>query len=131
MTEERFEEIRHNYENSCGVVYEYWDYARGYPPKKAHDAAAAEDMLELIDEVARLDGENEKLLNKLALHKLGKRNLDAMIEHKDAEIARLRKALEFYADEKSWQPNVVTMLTPIHYDYNGKLAREALQNDGN
>lgn len=56
MTEERLAEIKHNYENACGVAYERWDYSQGYPPGKMFDFDATEDMLELITEVERLGG---------------------------------------------------------------------------
>lgn len=139
MTDERLAEIKHSYENACGVAYEYWDYSQGYPPVKAFDFEATEDMLELITEVERLDGENERLsavkyrLNTELEHT---RKIAEGAKHNlaqaEEEIARLRKALEFYADENTYK--IVSKSGPFWIgtnevtDDNGETAREALGN---
>ena len=63
----------------------------------------AEFIVHAREDVPALVAEIERLQNTIALHEVNKRNLDAMIEHKDAEIERLRKALEFYADKENWE----------------------------
>ena len=68
--------------------------------------------------------EVERLQNKLALYALGKRNLNAMVEHKDAEIARLRKALEYFADDENYFYGIAGECAVL--DNGRKLAREAL-----
>lgn len=53
--------------------------------------------------------------------------LIAETERKEEEIERLRKALEFYADDKTYTYNSALREVPIAID-NGQYAREALNN---
>ena len=84
--------------------------------------AVLEYLPELVAEVERQSEQASFWYSKFA-------DMVDAYEDKDMEIARLRKALEFYAYEKNWQPSHTTMLTAMHYDYSGQKAREALQNE--
>ena len=95
------------------------------------DAADAEFIAHAREDVPALVVEIERLQNTIALHEVNKRNLDAMIEHKDAEIERLRKALEFYADESNYKRIMLSILTPKVLFDDGEIARKALEGESN
>lgn len=90
-------------------------------------AHAREDVPVLVAEV-------ERLQNRCELYEVARRNDGKMIEHKDAEIERLRKALEFYADEENYDMPTLGIEEDgteicgysIADMDNGKRAREAL-----
>lgn len=101
----------------------------------------AEFIAHARQDVPALVVEIERLQNTIALHEVNKRNLDAMIEHKDAEIERLRKALEFYADKENWERHLQCEIdvrqgqtlpiwdpSAIEFD-EGETARRALAGD--
>ena len=105
------------------------------------DDADAEFIAHARQDVPALVAEIERLQNTIALHEVNKRNLDAMIEHKDAEIERLRKALEFYADKENWerhfqceidvrQGQTLPIWDPSAIEFDeGETARRALAGD--
>lgn len=124
-----YEGERVSSENGRGVfsiLNEQYIYGNDYDLRFIEHAR--EDIPKLVAEV-------ERLQNKLSLHTLGKRNLDVMIAHKDEEIARLRKALEFYANEEIYENPILHEDEDgtLHCDHsdaeldNGKRAREALE----
>lgn len=84
-------------------------------------AHAYEDILTLIAEVEQLQNiiiseRRESLIKTYE-----------SIGAEDAEIIKLRKALEFYADEKNYNRITLSILTAKVLLDNGKLARKALE----
>ena len=68
------------------------------------------------------------LPNMAGKHELEKIKLREKIATKDAELARLREALEFYANESNWamHPEYANACCLDSADY-GQKAREALK----
>lgn len=83
------------------------------------------------EDVPALVAEVERLQNRCELYEVARRNDGKMIEYKDAEIERLRKALEYYADRSIYEYELNnapwwTEFKEPNVD-DGYLAREALK----
>lgn len=88
-------------------------------------ATAREDVPALVAEVERY--------HDLWYHGLGKADAEIqanlhVIEAQQQEIEQLRKALEYYADEKHYEPYAITDVNPCDItEDGGYIAREALR----
>lgn len=84
-------------------------------------ANARQDIPTLVAEV-------EKHQNRTVVVNRIVDELRDVIDVKDAEIERLRKALEYYADEKHYEPYAITEVNPCDItEDGGHIASEALK----
>lgn len=98
-------------------------------------AHAREDVPALVAEVERLNTVKHRLNSEVELYRKQYEGTQIQLSESEAEIERLRKALEFYADEQSYEYEVLSIEDdgtenceePLVVRENGKLAREALE----
>lgn len=83
-----------------------------------------ESIFEAAERARELEASNERI-SKIALNR--QKYIDEMTE----ENARLREALEFYADKKHYEASYVNRLSSLQVTERGETARQALKGESN
>ena len=92
-----------------------------------HEGGATQQEPAEVYLASEVDAERAKDKEELRKNKVTISTQSVFLDMKDKEIARLRRALEFYGNVKNYKPDLKLLYTPLIYDDYGKIAREALE----